>query len=627
MAIQHKLVSAVAATGLLAVLANPAQAAFRINDLSVDGNWLSKDLRASGNSGNSIGFDYTKLSSTSGVLGVAPFLNTVRDSGEETDIWLSGAALVNELDFSATADLFMTFDGDHRGGNNPSTVRPVGQVTIMWYSCNLASVSYDFDEGSADVQEYNLEDTDWEMVVPQFDQTAAQCPYQYLPPSFADTMGLTDELTDDSEECTGQDLGNRVCLHTGGTISEDTTWGNFYTHVLEGEVAVGVDEGGAVSDSGVALTVKEGAYISNTGQASDYLMVRRGNKMYGIGSQYFPIIFSSTQPTPGSIGGVVLLGRSVVNGCSQGTQLCEAAFEALPSELFGGNNFYDNSGAMKYWQIRWAGLETAADKELNSLTLLGVGRGTYISHVQVVGGQDDGFEMFGGSVNMANTICSGAGDECYDTDLGYRGVMNNFLAIHDGNITTGGEGTENSNNPDNLAATPITKVVYANGAFINRNGGTDGRGVRYKEGGNIELFNVIISGFDRAIAFTDGQNYVHAGPLNNPTGDATANHVVLVGNTTNFDDDSDATFALADWFAQQEGNMILEDAMMDEDGFPMAGSPLLGAGGSSELMASELNDADNNQQVDYVYPNPNIGWMGSRVDFEGWTWGINESGQ
>ena len=76
---------------------------------------------------------------------------------------------------------------------------------------------------------------------------------------------------------------------------------------------------------------------------------------------------------------------------------CE--FEANPAITYGGTYLNDSSGALRYVRVQYAGIAIDEDSEFNSITLLGVGAGTVMEHVQVDSGKDDGFEMFGGSVN------------------------------------------------------------------------------------------------------------------------------------------------------------------------------------------------------------------------------------
>ena len=44
------------------------------------------------------------------------------------------------------------------------------------------------------------------------------------------------------------------------------------------------------------------------------------------------------------------------------------------------------------------------DNEINGLTLGGVGSGTTVEYVEVIGNVDDGIECFGGSVNINHAL-------------------------------------------------------------------------------------------------------------------------------------------------------------------------------------------------------------------------------
>ena len=105
----------------------------------------------------------------------------------------------------------------------------------------------------------------------------------------------------------------------------------------------------------------------------------------------------------------------------------------IPAEekngLYGGNDAADNSGTIKYVSIRHGGTSIGEDNEINGLTLGGVGTGTTISHVEVVGNQDDGIEFFGGTVNASNLIVWGQGDDGLDIDQSYAGTISNSIVI------------------------------------------------------------------------------------------------------------------------------------------------------------------------------------------------------
>ena len=69
------------------------------------------------------------------------------------------------------------------------------------------------------------------------------------------------------------------------------------------------------------------------------------------------------------------------------------------------------------------------DNEINGLTLGGVGTGTVIDNIEVVGNVDDGIEFFGGTVNASNLLVWGQGDDGLDIDQAYAGTVDNAVVI------------------------------------------------------------------------------------------------------------------------------------------------------------------------------------------------------
>jgi len=84
---------------------------------------------------------------------------------------------------------------------------------------------------------------------------------------------------------------------------------------------------------------------------------------------------------------------------------------------------------IRYISIRHAGALIGEGNEINGLTLGGVGSGTIIEHIEVVGNLDDGIECFGGSVDITNALVWAQGDDAYDLDQSYSGTISNFVYI------------------------------------------------------------------------------------------------------------------------------------------------------------------------------------------------------
>ncbi|MBD3728983.1 MAG: hypothetical protein IE933_04685 [Sphingomonadales bacterium] len=189
--------------------------------------------------------------------------------------------------------------------------------------------------------------------------------------------------------------------------------------------------GTLTADTNVTLSIDPGVILyGKTGQS--WLAVNRGNKISAVGTASQPIIFTSrdnvaglnTESTPGGQwGGVVLLGRAKITDCDVGTVAtqCERDTEgSVNLARFGGNDDTYNAGTLKYVQIRYSGFVLSNNKELQALTLEGVGSGTTIDYFQSHRSSDDGAEFFGGNFNLGHYIATAADDDSMDVDTGAR---------------------------------------------------------------------------------------------------------------------------------------------------------------------------------------------------------------
>jgi hypothetical protein len=241
----------------------------------------------------------------------------------------------------------------------------------------------------------------------------------------------------------GGNGGGTVDEDLSGLIAEDMTLTSDIIWELNGKVVVG---------NGVTLTIEPGTIIKGregSGSLASALIVARGGMIDARGTADAPIIFTSindniqvgqkagtnlTENDRGLWGGVIILGYapSSFEGDSEISQI-----EGIPADddfgQYGGNDPEDNSGYFQYVSIRHGGALIGSGNEINGLTLGGVGRGTLIDHVEVVGNVDDSFEWFGGTVNSSNLVAWAGGDDALDIDQAYSGTITNALVIQ-GNI-------------------------------------------------------------------------------------------------------------------------------------------------------------------------------------------------
>lgn len=215
-----------------------------------------------------------------------------------------------------------------------------------------------------------------------------------------------------------------------GTLTLPSRAGTVYA--IAGVVNVGID-GGVAPTAGVGqsgtLIIQPGVRVYASA-GSDALIINRGSQLFAEGTATNPIIFTSrqningetTETSQGQWGGIIMAGRAPQANCQlTPTVVCSGTIEGGNSVGYGGNTATDNSGRLRYVQIRYSGFEVSPGNELQGLTLGGVGSGTVLEYIQVYNSSDDGIEIFGGNANLRYIAINGADDDGLDTDTGWRG--------------------------------------------------------------------------------------------------------------------------------------------------------------------------------------------------------------
>ena len=206
----------------------------------------------------------------------------------------------------------------------------------------------------------------------------------------------------------------------------------------------------------MTLTIEPGVVIkgeAGTGANATALLIARGATLMANGEASRPIIFTSVadeitpenilagqfespnlEPTVNGLwGGLIVLGNATISASNANGDISEVQIEGIPTSdpngLYGGADDTDNSGIIRYVSIRHGGANIGSGNEINGLTLGGVGSGTVIENIEVVGNQDDGIEWFGGTVNVTNALVWNAGDDGLDTDQAWSGTVDNFIVV------------------------------------------------------------------------------------------------------------------------------------------------------------------------------------------------------
>lgn len=223
--------------------------------------------------------------------------------------------------------------------------------------------------------------------------------------------------------------------------------------------------------NGGSLEIAAGTVIKGDNASKAALIVERGGKIYAKGTQGKPIVFTSSREKGsraiGDWAGIIICGKAKVN-TPDGTGKYEGGVLGTDVANYGGNEDDDNSGEFTYVRIEYAGVAIESNKEINGLTLCGVGRNTLVHHVQISFGGDDGFEMFGGTVNLKNVIVYRTTDDDFDFDQGYTGAIQYGISIKDPKIADGA-GTSRGiecENKGSVANGLYSKPVLSNFTFI-----------------------------------------------------------------------------------------------------------------------------------------------------------------
>jgi hypothetical protein len=302
----------------------------------------------------------------------------------------------------------------------------------------------------------------------------------------------------------GNNTGQTITLE--GKITTDTLLRAGNTYVLKGLVYIKNNATITIEPG----TVIKGSYLDPIGG----LVITRGSKIKAEGTADQPIVFTSNSPNPrsGDWAGIVLLGKASTNSAfngNAGTGEIEGGINNADGDgLYGGTDDDDNSGILKYVRIEYAGFAFLPDKEINSLTMAGVGRGTLIDHVQVTYAKDDAFEWFGGTVDAKYLIAYKTQDDDFDTDNGFRGRVQFGLIVRDSLIAdlSNSEAFESDNDANGSSLAPQTGAVFSNItaigplATLSNNGSSLFlAGAQIRRNSSISIFNSVFLGWPTGI--------------------------------------------------------------------------------------------------------------------------------
>ena len=218
-------------------------------------------------------------------------------------------------------------------------------------------------------------------------------------------------------------------------IDDSQTWTNDRIWIMNGKVVVR-DGGTLTIEAGTIIKAEDGQGVDATA-----LIIAKGGNIVAEGAAESPIVFTDkadqlsylnedrispnrVATDTGKWGGVIILGQATV-GEDGGEDNIEGIATGYDWTKYGGSLDADSSGTLNYISIRHSGTALGNGDEIQGLTLGGVGSGTTVTNIEIVGSDDDGIEIFGGTVNVTNLTVWAQSDDAVDLDEGYAGTIDN----------------------------------------------------------------------------------------------------------------------------------------------------------------------------------------------------------
>jgi hypothetical protein len=297
-----------------------------------------------------------------------------------------------------------------------------------------------------------------------------------------------------------------------GTINTNLKLTKSNTYRLVGTVYV---------TNNAVLTIEPGTVIRGDKESCGTLVITKGSKIIAEGTSTDPIIFTSnnniSERRPGDWGGIVILGEAPINKIG-GVGYLDYNLDPTVS-YYGGQDPNNNSGILKYVRIEYSGRKINALKELNGLSLAGVGKSTKLEFIQISFSNDDSFECYGGEVNFNNLISYRATDDDFDFTQGAQCNIANSIAIRNpyssdisGSRCFEIDSYDKIENAD--VSKKLTKIIANNITLVNTEDNNQGlvrEAVYIKEKSYFSLNNSVVNGFSTCVLL---ENKIGANPIN-----------------------------------------------------------------------------------------------------------------
>lgn len=303
-------------------------------------------------------------------------------------------------------------------------------------------------------------------------------------------------INDNSITNNGGSVTNPEAISLAGVYTSDLNLISNEEYIITGPVLM---------SAGTTLNVPAGMTIKvEPVGVNAYIAILPGAKIEAVGNASSPIIFTSNAgaPSSGDWGGLVMCGNAPINSTGNGST--DTATTEVGGLSYGGNLPNDDSGALRYVRVEYAGGAIDGNAELNGVSLYAIGNGTEIDFVQVYKGSDDGFEFFGGTVNASHLVVTDAEDDSIDWTEGFTGALTDVYIVqnsgtdHDSGFECDGFNTDFSNEGGYFSRPTVTNVTVIGD-------GDSGRAFRLRAGSRGIFTNVTVDNFGRGVVIEDDE--------------------------------------------------------------------------------------------------------------------------
>ncbi len=279
-------------------------------------------------------------------------------------------------------------------------------------------------------------------------------------------------------------------------ITNHTYLRNDIVYLMSGDVYV---------TNNASLTIEEGTIIRCDHENPANLIVTKGSKLIASGSKAYPIIFTSNKGAKsrnsGDWGGITIIGSGKTNTISGNGQI-KGNFKPQFS-VYGGNQHYEETTILNYVRIEFSGKSGS-----NGLSLYSLGSSSLVQNIMVSHSGQDSFNFQGGTNNIQNLISLKAQGNDYQIAEGFKGTLNNIMAIRHPYITSpkGSHALSiDGYNKEMGYTNAVTDVTISNATLVNLSDKTNyqhtNSAISASNSAMTYIHNSKISGFSDVVKF------------------------------------------------------------------------------------------------------------------------------